>query len=235
MKNIIRSFVMLAAFGAFALAARAEPAVKILVVDMAKLYDNHYLTQEQNAKLQADQQKAREIADKLNKENDTLVEEFKNLQDQTNNAALTAEAKAKAQNDAQKKVDEIQAKRNELATFVQNTQQSLQQRLKTFQNMMLEEITKIATDVAKRHGATLLIDKSGPSMIGVPSVLYVDASYDITDEVMAEINKTRPPSTATPTAPSSSAPSSSAAPSSSSSTPAPGTGPSINLPIAPKK
>lgn len=234
MKNIIRSLVMFAAVGAFALAARAEPALKILVVDMAKLYDNHYLTQEQNAKLQHDQQLAREQADKLNKENDALVEEFKNLQDQSNNAALTAEAKSKAANDAQKKVEEIQQKRNELASFVQQTQQSLNQRLKTFQSMMLDEITKIATDVAKRHGATLLIDKSGPTLIGVPSVLYVDPGFDITDEVMAEINKSRPAGTPAATTDTGSTAAPAATPNTSSTSPST-SGPSINLPIAPKK
>jgi outer membrane protein len=40
---------------------------------------------------------------------------------------------------------------------------------------MLEEIGKIATDVAKRKGATLLLDKAGPSLIGIPAVIYADA------------------------------------------------------------
>jgi len=56
---------------------------------------------------------------------------------------------------------------------------------------MLEEIGKIATDVAKRKGATLLLDKAGPTLIGVSNVIYADAAYEITDEVMKEINKDR--------------------------------------------
>ena len=232
MKITIRSLVATLAIGAAALVARAEAPVKILVVDMAKLYDNHYKTLEQNAKLQADKQQAEDYVDKMNKEGNALVDEYKNLEEQSTNAALTAEAKAKAQNDAQKKMAEIQQKQNEIRTFVQNTGQTLNQRLQTFRSMMLEDITKVASDVAKRHGATILLDKSGPTMIGISSLVYSDSSYDITDEVMTEINKDRPAGapTAAPAAPASSssaAPAPVAAPSSSSSS----AGPTINFPL----
>lgn len=233
MKKSIRSLVVMAAMSVFALAASAEPAVKILVIDMAKLYDNDYRTQEQNAKFQADQQKAREIVDQLNKQGDALVEEFKSLQEQMSNPASTTEAKSKAENDAKKKYEEMQAKQNERNTFIQNTDQSLRQRMRTFQSMMLDEITKIAVDVAKRRGGSLLIDKSGPTMIGVPSVIYADPAFDITDDVQAEVNKNRPPASAAAPASSTSAPS---APAAAPSTSAPASsGPTINLPIAPKK
>ncbi|HVU36132.1 MAG TPA: OmpH family outer membrane protein [Opitutaceae bacterium] len=228
MKNTIRSLVALATLSVFALAARAEPAVKILVVDMAKLYDNHYKTLEQNAKLQADQEKAKQEVDQMNKEGNALVEEYKNLQEQSTNAALTAEAKSKAQNDAQKKLEEIQAKQNEIRTFIQNSGQTLNQRLQTFRSLMLEEIGKVATEVAKRHGATILLDKSGPSLIGISNLIYSDPAYDITDEVMTEINKTRPAGAPTAPVPAPSTSGTATAPAASTST---SSGPMINVPI----
>ncbi|MES2697036.1 MAG: OmpH family outer membrane protein [Verrucomicrobiota bacterium] len=192
MKNSLKSLVALVAFGAATLAASAQPAVKILVVDMAKLYDNHYKTLEQNAKIQADDQKAQEEVDKMNKEGNALVEEYKSLNDQSSNPALSNDAKTKAQGDAQKKLEQIQGKQNEVRTFIQNTRNSLQQRLQTFRSLMLEEISKTAADVAKRKGGTLLMDKAGPSLIGVSNIVYSDPGYEITDDVMTEINKTRP-------------------------------------------
>jgi outer membrane protein len=199
MKKSIQAFVAIAALGAFSLAAHAQPPLKIMVVDMAKLYDNHYKTLEQNAKIQSDDQKAQEEVDKMNKEGNALVEEYKSLNEQSNNPALTAEAKSKAQNEAQRTLEMIQAKQREVQTFIQNTRNSLQQRLQTFRSLMLEEIGKVASDVAKRRGATMLVDKAGPSLIGVSNIVYSDPAYDITDEVMKEINKDRPPGA--PTAP----------------------------------
>ena len=199
MKNPIKSLVAIVAFAALALGAYAQPAVKILVVDMAKLYDTHYKTLEQNAKIQADDQKAQEEVEKMNKEGNSLVEEYKSLNDSSNNPALSAEAKAKAQGDAQRKLESIQAKQREVQTFIQNTRNTLGQRLNTFRSLMLEEISKVAADVAKRKGATLLLDKAGPTAIGISNVIYADGGFDITDEVMKEVNKDRPPGA--PTAP----------------------------------
>jgi outer membrane protein len=199
MKNHIKTLVATAAFGLFAFAAQAQPAIKLAVVDMAKLYDSHYKTVEQNAKIQADDAKATEEVDKMNKEGNTLVEEYKALSEQSNNPALTADAKNKAQGEAQKKLEAIQRKQQEIQGFIQNTRQILNQRFQTFKNVMLEEISKTAAEVAKRKGATLLIDKSGPSFFGISNVVYVDPAYEITDDVMKEINKDRPANA--PTAP----------------------------------
>jgi outer membrane protein len=193
--------VAIAGFAALALGARAQPAVKILVVDMAKLYDTHYKTLEQNAKIQSDDQKAQEEVEKMNKDGNALVEEYKTLNDQSNNPALSAEAKGKAQDAAQKKLESIQAKQREVQTFIQNTRNTLGQRLNTFRSLMLEEISKLAGEIAKRKGATLLLDKAGPTAIGISNLIYADPGFDITDEVMKEINKDRPANAPTAPAP----------------------------------
>lgn len=228
MKKSIQALVAIAALGAFSLSAQAQPAVKILVVDMAKIYDNHYKTLEQNAKIQSDDQKAQEEVEKMNKEGNALVDEYKSLAEQSNNPALTAEAKTKAQGEAQKKLEAIQRKQQEVQVFIQNTRNSLQQRLQTFRSLMLEEISKVASDVAKRRGATILLDKAGPSLIGISNLVYSDPAYEITDEVMKEVNKDRPANA--PTAPAPAAPA--AAPAASTPAPASGSGsaPAVTFP-----
>jgi len=198
MKKSIQSILAAAAFAFSALAVHAQTAPKIVIVDLAKIFDNHYKTVEQQAKLQADEAKAKDQLDAITKEGNALVEQYKELDDQSKNPTATAEAKAKAQADAQKKLDEIRQKQNEQQSFVQQTRNSLQQRFQTFKTLMLEEITKAVTLVAKEKGATLVLDKSGPTMVGVSSIVYFDPGMDITEEVMALINKDRPAVTPTP-------------------------------------
>lgn len=200
MKTIRNSLCVLLAFGASALGLMAQPAPKILVVDMATLYDGHYKTQEQTAKLQADEQKAQQDLEKLNAEGNTLVKEYQDLVEQAKNPVLSDEAKNKVGEDAQRKLEQIQGKQNEVQNFRTNIQRSLQTRIQTFRSLMLEEIGKIAADVAKQKGATLLIDKSGPSLIGISNFLYVDPSYDITTEVAALVNRDRPANMPAPAA-----------------------------------
>ncbi len=201
MHKILKSFLALATAGIFIASVHAESTLKVCVVDMVKLYDGHYKTEEQNAKLKIDQQKAEDELQKLNAEGNALVKQAQDIQEQLKNATLTDAAKTNAQKDIQAKAEEIQKKQNEVNSFRQNTQRSLQQRINTFKQLLLEEISKTAIDIAKKKGATLLFDKSGPSLIGVPSLVYFDSSYDITDEVAKEINKDRPAGSSAATAP----------------------------------
>ncbi len=192
MNKITRTLITLAALGLGSTALLAQPAVKLVVVDMAKVYDTHYKTEESNAKFRDTEQKAQEQVEELNKQGQALVDEYKELVEQSKNTVLTTEARAKAEADAQKKMEEIQRKQAEVQNFRNNTQRSLQQRIKTHRDLLLEEISKVVSDLAKQKGATLVIDKSGPTLFGIPSVIYSDPAYDITDEVVKEVNKDRP-------------------------------------------
>ena len=206
MNKMIRPLLALAAFGAGSTALLAQPAVKLVVVDMAKAYDNYYKTEEGNGKLRDAEQKAQEQVEELRKQGQTLVDEYKELSEQAKNAMLTPEARSKAEAESAKKYDEIQRKQADVQGFISNTQRSLQQRNQIQRNLLLEEITKIVSDLAKRKGATLAVDKSGPSLIGIPGVLFSDPAYDITDEVLKEENKDRPPTPPAAAAPAPGAP-----------------------------
>lgn len=200
MNKSVKLLLALLSFATAGLFAQGQPAPKILVIDMIKLLDEHYKTQEQKDKLSADADKAKEEAGRLLQERNTLVEQYKELVEQTQNPATRAEVKEQAQGNAEQKIQEIQRKNNELQSFEANTRNLLQQRFQNFKTIMLEEIAKLATEVAKRKGATLLLDKSGPNLLGISSVVYSDDAMDITNEVQAEINKTRPVSGAKPAA-----------------------------------
>ena len=193
--NTSRKLITALILSVSALVLQAQPALKIATVDMNKLYEAHYKTEEQNGKLRADQQKATEELERLNKEGQTLVEQYKEMVDQAKNPALTDDARTKAEGDAQKKMEDIQAKQGEVQNFQVNTRRMLEQRVKSFQELLLEEISRLAVDIAKKRGATLLLDTSGRTFIGISSIVYHDPGYDITEEVMAEINKSRPAAT----------------------------------------
>lgn len=180
------------------LTAHAQTAPTILTVDMAKLFDGHWKTKAQLDKLHADEGKAQAHADQLRKEGNDLVAQLKGIEDTAKNPATTADAKAKAQEDAQKVYTQIQQKKAELTSFGQDTEASLRQRSQAFRNTMVAEIAKVAVDIAKKKGATFLLDKAGPTMIGISNILYSDPALDITAEVQATLDKDRPADAAVP-------------------------------------
>lgn len=202
MKKLFSALLAAVALAGFAASpAVAQPELKVVVVDMAKLLDGHPKTEEQNAKLKGDESRANDELEKINKEGQALVEELKKMEEDTKNPALATEAKEKLQADMRAKIEEIQKKQNEVQSFRGNTQRSLQQRIQNFRKLMFEEISVTVTEVAKKKGATLVLDKSGPSLIGINPVVYADASFDITSEVQTEISKGRPAGASTSAAP----------------------------------
>jgi outer membrane protein len=192
MKTSFKSMLALAAFGATALLGQAQPAPKILIVDLGAVFQGHYKTAEQQVIMQTQAQKAEQDLGALNKEIDALVTQYKDIVEQAKNPAISADARTKAETDAQKKGEEIRAKQQDAQNFVNSTRRSLQDKSQNFQNVLLDEITKVASDIAKKKGANLLLNKQ--------AAVFADASYDISDEVLAEVNKGKPASSATSSA-----------------------------------
>ena len=202
MNKLLRPLLALAALAVATTALQAQPAVKLVVVDMAKAFEGHYKSEEANVKFRELETKAHEQVEELRKQGQIIVDEYKELAEQARNTLLTAEARTKAEGDAQKKYQEIQQKQSEAQNFLQNTQSSLRKRIDNHREILLEEISKHVVEIAKRHGATVVMDKSGPSIYKIPVLIYSDAAYDITEEVIREENKDRPvaPAAAAPAA-----------------------------------
>ncbi|MDP2137536.1 MAG: OmpH family outer membrane protein [Candidatus Didemnitutus sp.] len=200
MNKILRTLLALAGLTAGVTLLHAQPAVKIVTVDMAKVYDTHFQTEEANVKFNEVAQRAREQLDQLNKDIQAAAEEFKGLVEEARSTLLTEQARAKAGADAQKKRDDIERMQNDGRRFESSTQQQLQSRAKIHRDLIMGEILKVVNDIAAARGATLVLDRSGPSVFGIPVILHSDPSYDITDEVMKEVNKDRPPVVAAPDA-----------------------------------
>jgi len=198
MKKVIHTLIGLVALGIFTATLQAQPVVKLVVVDMMSLFDKHYKTEDINAKFNDVAQKAQEQLDEMNKQMQAVADQYKEMMEQSKNTVLTADARSKAETDAQKKLEDFQRRQADAQNFRNNTQRSLQQRIKNHRDVLLEEIAKVVVDIAKRKGATLVLDRSGPTILGIPSIVYFDPAYDITEEVMQEINKDRPPAPATP-------------------------------------
>ena len=192
MKKTILTLISLAAFSISMVSARAEAPVKIVVVDMANVFDNHYETQAEKTKLDDANKKAQDTLDNINKEGNALVAQYKELAEQAKNPAATADAKSKAADQAQKIGAQIQQKMQDRDNFANNARSTIQQRIQSFRATMMDSISKVVVTVAKRHDATLVIDKSGPSLLGISPIIYNDESYDITKEVISEINKGKP-------------------------------------------
>jgi len=187
MKNPFRSTVAVLGLLAAVVGLSAQPALNVATVDMQRLLNGYYKAEASTAKLRDDDKKAKDSLDAMVKQRDALVAEAKILQEQSKNSLLNEDARKRAEDDLQKKVDEIRKGEQEIQEFAQNTQRLLQGRMQRDQQAFLEEISKVAAEIAKKQGVTLVLNKGADVVI-----VYSDAAFDLTDQVMTAINKDRP-------------------------------------------
>lgn len=200
MKSIPKTLVALVCLCGLALGAAGQPAPKVVTVDMAKLYDTHYKTEEQVAKFREDEAKAEREIEAMNTEGNSLVTQYREMIEQSENPALTAEARQKAQADAARKREQIEQKQKEVEDYQTYVRSSLQQRMLSHREVLLEEINGVVTQIAKNRGATLVFDLSGKTLNMLSAVVYADPAYDITTEAQTELNKNRPTPPSAPAA-----------------------------------
>lgn len=192
MKTSIKAIIAIAVAGIFAAAAQAQTKPEIAIVNMATLFDNHYKTVAQKAKLEEDNKKASEEFQKIAKDGQVILDQMKALQDQFKNPALNEASKNKIQEQYQIKEQEIQQKQNEANQFRMSIQRALQESAMTFRAQLVSEITEVVNAVAKEKKLNMVLDVSGPSANLIPLVIYSNGVLDITKDIADRINKARP-------------------------------------------
>lgn len=208
MKSLFLPLLAVASLSLLPAAVFAQSATmpKFMVVDMVKLLDEHPNTAEQNAKLTAEQESATAELEKIQKDVNALAEAYKAQDQESKNPILNESARAKAANDAKETYAKLQARNAEGINYRDNFTAAMQKRIQNYRDLMFEELNKLATEVAKKKSGGspfFLQDKSAVSALGTLVVIYSDPAADITEDVLAEINRNRPvtPVTAPPATP----------------------------------
>jgi outer membrane protein len=199
---MLKSILTLTAFGATALGLLAQPVLK--TVDMSKLLEGYYRTEQEMAKLKTSEQKASEELERMVKEGNQVADQYKAMAEQSKNTLLTPDARSKAEADAAKMLEDIQHRQTDINNFRTNTQRLLSQQWNNIRGVLVEEIVKKVAEEGKKQGATMVLDRN--------AVVFAETG-DITDACMAAVNKDRPvtppaaavpataaPATAAPTA-----------------------------------
>lgn len=182
----------LAAVLSVGMAASAQPALKLVTVDLIKAYEGYWKTQEKEVQFADTMKKAEEQIAQWRAEGKLIVDEARALQEKANNEMLTQEARDTAAAELQEKDAAVRAKQDQIQQFVTNTDRQMGQRQKLHQELMLDEIGEVVRTIGQARGATLILDTSGPTGVGISNILWADAGFDITVEVIAKLNESKP-------------------------------------------
>ena len=186
-KHVILTLV-LALFGASA--AQAQQ-LKIGTVDMKKVFESYHKTKDAEAKINEARNNAKkELEDRLDIQKKAM-EEVQKMNTDIENPALSKEAKETKTKGRDEKIAELRTMDRENSEFRANREKQLQEQSVRMRAGIVEEINKIVEGKVKAENYDLVFDKSGPSLNGVPIVLFSRDTYEFTNDVVAALNKNK--------------------------------------------
>jgi outer membrane protein len=170
----------------FGLVALAQAEVKIVTVDMNRVFNEYFRIQEAQARFQESVNEANADIQEMIERGRTVAEEFEVEVAKIENPALTESAQQAARQRAGELQQRLQQMEAEIQRFQQETQAVLQERRQNILNLHIGEIREAVQRVARRSGATVALNTQGNS------VIFADASLDITTEVLTRLNENAP-------------------------------------------
>ena len=191
MKTNIQSFIA-AVSGAILLTGSAQAEIKVGTIDMKQVFDTYYKTKDAESKInEARAQAKKELDERLDSFN-KAQEEAKKLNEEANKPELAAAAKADKSKLLNEKLQGLGALQREIQEFQQSRERQLSEQSVRSRNNLVEEINKVISDKVKAAGYDVVLDKSGQSLNAVGVVVFSRDSFDFTNDVVTELNKSKP-------------------------------------------
>lgn len=169
-----------------ALSAQAQKQPTVLMVNMEELYENYAKAQEANEKFKSSVQSAEDEVKAMIEAGRELFKELEEIEEKIQNPGTAESAKETLMSELEEKRKIVRMKETEVNQYRQNTQRNLQQSRQSILNLHLSEIKEVVKQVAQEKGADIVLNSNPNSM----AVLYFDASFDATAEVIAKLNAT---------------------------------------------
>lgn len=178
----------------------AAPAadLKIAVVSMERIFDEYHKTKEANAqfKSRADDMdlKRRELLDQIK----SRKSELETLSAETRDKSLSDTERDKKKQQEEEKYTQVRDAEEKLMEFDKACKKQFGDQMRQLQQQIIVEIRGVIQSYAQSHGITLVLDNSGKTMNNTEAVIMADKSFDITDAVIAILNKDKPAPAAKP-------------------------------------
>jgi outer membrane protein len=187
----MKKFLLLTVAAALALPAAgfAQGTLKVGTVDMNRAFKEYNKTKDSEKKINEAKDAAKKEYDDRAENYKKALDEINKLNQQLDSPALSADKKTSMAKDRDEKIGNIKNMEREINEFRQTRERQLQEQAMRMREGIIKEITDIMMERVKANNYDLVFDKSGPSMNGVPVVMYSKDSADFTTDVITALNK----------------------------------------------
>jgi outer membrane protein len=173
-------------------ASTSHAQVKIGTVDMNKIFSAYYKTKDAEARINEARNEAKGELDERMDTYKKNLDDINKLNDDIQKPALSTEAKSTKSKDRDDKITETKNLEREINEFRQTREKQLQEQAVRMRNGIVDEITKLVLDKVKVENYDLVMDRSGLSLNGVPILIFAKEGLDFSDEIIVQLNKSKP-------------------------------------------
>jgi outer membrane protein len=185
MKNVRLTLLTMLVLCAMSFSAAAQ--TKLASVDLKKIFTGYWKTKQANVALESRQTELRKEMKDMAEGLDKAQTDYKQLLDQANDSALSADERDKRKQSAAAKAKEMATTKTTLEQFQRQAEAQLSDESQRMRGNLLTDIQKAVADKAKTAGYTLVVNAANSE-----AFVYVSSSTDITDAVLAQLNAGAP-------------------------------------------
>ena len=186
----MKKLLFVTAIAAIALpAAGFAQSLKIGTVDMNRAFKEYNKTKDAEKKINDAKDAAKKEYDDRADSYKKSLDEINKLNQQLDSPALAGDKKTQLAKERDEKIANIKNMEREINEFRQTRERQLQEQALRMREGIVKEITDIVTERVKANNLDLVLDKSGPSLNGVPLVMYSRDNWDFTNDVISTLNK----------------------------------------------
>jgi len=165
---------------------------KIAFINMERVFDEYYKTKSANVQFKARGEeidvKRKEIVSKAK----TLRADFDKLNAECKDKSLNESTRDKKKEAAEEKLDEFKDVETKLMEFDKVYKKEIADQMRLMQQQIVGEIRGVIQTYAIENKIDIVLDNSGKTLNNVESVMYFDRRMDITDPILAIMNKNAP-------------------------------------------
>jgi outer membrane protein len=177
--------------------------VKIGSINLDRTFEEFYKTKLADAQLKEQADQFKEERTKLIADYKAVQKAFEDAREEASNSALSEEVRDRRRSEADSKMIDVKEMESKIRHFDDSRQKQLDEQSRRMRKKLVGEIQEQLTKYAAEQGYTAILDNSGESMNGVNLVVYSDPQIDITEAMLAILNKGQatPPAAVKPAAP----------------------------------
>lgn len=171
--------------------------MKIAFVSMERIFEEYYKTKKANARLKARVEEAGIERKKLLADVTDQKEELETLSREIRDKSLSNAEREKKRQQLEDKYLKFKKTEEKLFNYNRKCKRQFSEEMRETQTKLVAEIREVIQVYVKKHDISIVLDDSGKTLNNVEAVIYYDKTMDITDDIIAILNRNNPLNTKT--------------------------------------